>query len=187
MKNILYVKSSILSTNSKSAIYAEKLIEKIRNNDDNVLVRDVVDNPVTQLTTNALTDFKDKNSKIYKEYISLINELKNADTVVMAAPMYNFSISSQLHNYFDAIAQAGETFHYEKDGTQVGHLIGKKAYVVLSRGGIYKDNGVTFQEEYIKMFLNFIGITDIKFIFIEGVAIGKTIEQLNEEFEKQIN
>lgn len=185
MKKVLHIKSSILGVNSTSSKYADKFIEKMGNVEK--IVRDVVTHPVTPLDSNNLQEMSLKSGAVYLEHMALINEIKGVDEIVISTPMHNFNTSVQLHAYFDAIAKAGETFHYEKDGTQVGHLKDKKATVVIARGGIYTGNGITFQEDYIKMLLGFLGISDIKFIFIEGIAFGLNPEQKDEQFYKQVN
>lgn len=185
MNNVLLIKSSILGENSVSSKYAEKLIEQLP--DVSLKIRDVAENPVGILDSKDLMERSQKKGLKYDEHISLINEVKEHNVLVLAVPMYNFSIPLQLHAYFDALTIGGESFHYEKDGTHVGHLKNKRAYVVLSRGGIYKENGLTFQEEYIKAFLNFLGITDIEYIFIEGCSMGKTEDELNQQFQEQLN
>jgi FMN-dependent NADH-azoreductase len=181
---ILEIKSSILGTNSTSTKYADKLVQLLKNNDDTVVVRDVAEKPVTQLSGLVLGQLQDPNSGVSLEHNALIEEIKNSDTIVIAAPMYNFSIPATLKNYFDAITKAGVTFKYEATGP-VGLIQNKKAYVVISRGGKYKEAGLTFQEEHIKMQLGFIGITNAKFIFVEGLAMGVSAEEAEESFQNQ--
>lgn len=179
---ILEVKSSILGANSTSSKYAKKLIELL--NGDKITVRDVAENPVTQLSGLVLGALQNPDTAVSIEHNILIEEAKNADVMVIAAPMYNFTIPSTLKNYFDAITKAGVTFKYEATGP-VGLLKNKKAYVIISRGGKYREAGITFQEDYLKMQLSFIGITNVKFIFIEGGAMGVSPEELDESFNKQ--
>ena len=172
---ILQIKSSILGEGSTSSKYTTKLIEKLKSINDTLIVRDVAINPVAQLSGEILGQLANKESDVFKEHNSLIEEIKNVDVIVIAAPMYNFSIPSTLKNYFDAITKAGITFTYTESGPQ-GLINNKKTYVVISRGGKYKEHGMTFQEDYLKVQLNFIGLTDVKFIFIEGVSMGITEE-----------
>ncbi|STF31775.1 FMN-dependent NADH-azoreductase [Escherichia coli] len=101
----------------------------------------------------------------------LIAELKAHDVIVIAAPMYNFNISTQLKNYFDLVARAGVTFRYTENGPE-GLVTGKKAIVITSRGGIHKDGPTDLVTPYLSTFLGFIGITDVKFVFAEGIAYG---------------
>ena len=82
--------------------------------------------------------------------------------------MYNFSVPSTLRAYFDHVARAGVTFKYTDKGP-VGLLTGKKAYVFVTRGGVYGDDHI--HAKYVRDFLAFIGITDVDFIYAEGLAI----------------
>jgi FMN-dependent NADH-azoreductase len=181
---ILEIKSSILGASSNSTKYADKLVQLLKNNDDTVVVRDVAETPVTQLSGSILGQLQDPNSEVSLEHSALITEINNSDTIVIAAPMYNFSIPATLKNYFDAITKAGVTFKYEATGP-VGLIQNKRAYVVITRGGQYKQAGLTFQEEHIKMQLGFIGITNVKFIFVEGLAMGVPTEEIEESFQQQ--
>ena len=97
-----------------------------------------------------------------------------ADVVVIGAPMYNFSIPSQLKAWIDRIVVAGKTFRYTANGPE-GMVKGKKAVLVISRGGIYSAgpaSSLDFQETYLRGVLGFIGITDVEVIRAEGLAMG---------------
>lgn len=181
---ILEIKSSILGENSTSTKYADKLVQLLKNAGDTLIVRDVAKKPVTQLSSSVLGQLQDPNSEVSREHNDLINEIKNSDVIILAAPMYNFSIPATLKNYFDAITKAGVTFKYEAKGP-VGLIQNKKAYVIISRGGKYKEAGITFQEDYLKMQLGFIGITNVKFIFVEGLAMGVPPEEVELNFQNQ--
>ncbi|WP_160153664.1 FMN-dependent NADH-azoreductase [Microbulbifer sp. ALW1] len=100
---------------------------------------------------------------------TLIEEIREADTLVFGIPMYNFSVPSSLHAYFDHIARAGVTFQYTENGPQ-GLLTGKRAYVVITRGGLYGEDHA--QTNFIRQFLGFIGINEVEFIYAEGLAMG---------------
>lgn len=102
---------------------------------------------------------------------ALIAQVQAADVLVIGVPMYNFTISSQLKNWIDAIAKAGVTFRYTDTGPE-GLLTGKKVYVALARGGIYRDTPNDHQVPYLKMILGFLGMTDVSFIYAEGFAMG---------------
>jgi FMN-dependent NADH-azoreductase len=104
---------------------------------------------------------------------AVLNEFLGADAVVIGAPMYNFSIPSQLKAWIDRIAIAGKTFRYTQSGPE-GLAGGKKVIVVLSRGGVYSEGPMSefdFQERYLRTIFGFIGITDVEFVRIEGVAL----------------
>ncbi|CAM3693538.1 FMN-dependent NADH-azoreductase [Roseateles saccharophilus] len=101
----------------------------------------------------------------------LIAELFAADAIVIGAPMINFSISAQLKNWIDAIARAGVTFKYGESGP-VGLVTGKKVYVVSSRGGIHRDQPRDQVVSYLRTVLAFLGMTDVEFIYAEGLNMG---------------
>ncbi len=104
----------------------------------------------------------------------LIEELEAADTIVLAAPMYNFTISSTLKAWIDHVARAGRTFRYTANGPE-GLLKGKQVFVVTGRGGIYTGDAparvLDFQEPYLRGILGFLGLTDVTFIHVEGLNI----------------
>jgi FMN-dependent NADH-azoreductase len=107
---------------------------------------------------------------------ALIAELKAADVIVLGVPMYNFGVPVQLKNWIDAVARAGVTFRYTDTGPE-GLVTGKKVYVALTRGGLYRNTPADTQTPYLKTFLAFIGLTDVQFIFAEGLAMGPEAEQ----------
>ena len=107
---------------------------------------------------------------------ALIAELKAADVVVLGVPMYNFGVPTQLKNWIDAIARAGVTFKYTDKGP-VGLVQGKKIYVALTRGGLYRNTPADTQVPYLKTFFAFLGMTDVQFIYAEGLAMGPEAEQ----------
>jgi len=92
--------------------------------------------------------------------------------VVIGAPMYNFNIPSVLKAYFDHIARAGLTFKYSEAGP-VGLLTGKKVVVFSTRGGLYAGTAADGQTAYIRQFLGFLGLTDVSFVYAEGLAYGE--------------
>ncbi len=107
---------------------------------------------------------------------TLIAELQAHDVVVLAAPRYNFNIPTQLKNYFDLVARAGVTFRYTEQGPQ-GLVKGKRAIVLTSRGGIHKGTPSDLLEPYLRLFLCFIGITNVEFVFAEGYGYGPDVAQ----------
>jgi FMN-dependent NADH-azoreductase len=103
---------------------------------------------------------------------TLINELKQADVIVLGLPMYNFGVPSQLKAYFDHVARIGVTFKYTEKGP-VGVLTGKKVYVFAARGGIYAGTPMDTQTSYVRDFLRFLGMADVEFIYAEGLAMSQ--------------
>jgi FMN-dependent NADH-azoreductase len=102
---------------------------------------------------------------------ALIAEIQAHDTIVLGVPMYNFGVPVQLKAWIDAIARAGTTFRYTATGPE-GLLTGKTVYVALARGGLYRDTPNDSQVPYLKAVLGFLGLTDVRFIYAEGLAMG---------------
>ena len=107
---------------------------------------------------------------------ALVTQFLAADVVVVGAPMYNFAIPSQLKAWIDRIAQAGRTFTYTEKGP-VGLATGKTVIVVSSRGGVYSTSeggrAMEHQESYLQTVFGFVGITDVRFVRAEGIAMGE--------------
>jgi len=106
---------------------------------------------------------------------ALIAELQAADVIVLGVPMVNFGITSQLKNWFDAVARARVTFAYTDKGP-VGLLTGKKVYAVLTRGGVHRDQPTDTQVPYLRTMLGFLGMKDVEFIYAEGLSMGPDAE-----------
>lgn len=192
MSKVLVLKSSILADYSQSSLLADYYAENAIAKGDTVTVRDLAANPIPVLdgelvgalrpSDAALTERQQQALALSDE---LISELQAHDIIVLAAPMYNFNISTQLKTYFDLIARAGVTFRYTETGPE-GLVTGKKAIVLSTRGGIHKDTPTDLVTPYLALFLGFIGITDVQTILAEGIAYGpdvatKAIEQAKAE------
>ncbi len=106
---------------------------------------------------------------------ALIAEIQAADVVVLGVPMYNFGVTAQLKNWIDAIARARVTFQYTEKGP-VGLLTGKTVYAVLSRGGVHRDTPRDSQVPYLQSVLGFLGMSDVRFVYAEGLAMGPDAE-----------
>ena len=106
---------------------------------------------------------------------ALVSQFLAADVVVIGAPLYNFSIPSQLKSWIDRIAQGGRTFKYTENGV-VGLAAGKIVIAALSRGGVYSTTeagqAMEHQESYLKAVFGFFGITDLRFVRAEGTDMG---------------
>lgn len=105
----------------------------------------------------------------------LVSQFLAADVVVIGAPLYNFAVPSQLKSWIDRIAQPGRTFRYTASGPE-GLAKGKTVIVASSRGGVYSTSeagrAMEHQESYLQTVLGFFGITDVRFVRAEGVAMG---------------
>jgi len=118
---------------------------------------------------------------------ALIAEIQAHDTLVLGVPMYNFGIPVQLKSWFDAIARSGVTFRYTANGPE-GLLTGKTVYVALARGGLYRDTANDSQVPYLKTILGFLGLTDVHFIYAEGLAMGpESAEKAFAQAEADLN
>ena len=106
---------------------------------------------------------------------TLVTELFDAEAIVIGAPMYNFSVPTQLKAWIDRVAQAGRTFRYGANGPE-GLAGGRRVVIVSSRGGMYAgtayETALDHQEAYLRGVLGFLGMTDITVIRAEGVAMG---------------
>ena len=184
MPNILFLSSSLMAENSNSRRIATELVASIRAAQPSKTVKERHLSPdtmphLTLQTLGALGKPADQRSKAEQDAArfadGLIEEVEAADVIVIAAPMYNFSIPSTLKAWLDHVVRAGRTFRYTASGPE-GLLSGKKVYVVASRGGYYTGEsparGLDFQEPYLRTILGFIGLKDVSFIHVEGLAIG---------------
>jgi FMN-dependent NADH-azoreductase len=120
----------------------------------------------------GLSDVQRKENELSEK---LVSQFLAADVVVIGAPMYNFSVPSQLKAWIDRVAQAGRTFKYTEKGPQ-GLAGGKTVIVASTRGGMYSTNpamaALDHQESYLRTVLGFFGVTDVRFVRAEGVAMG---------------
>ena len=121
---------------------------------------------------------------------TLLAEFLAADVVVIGAPMYNFSIPSQLKAWLDRVMVAGRTFRYTEAGPE-GQAGGKQAVIVSSRGGIYSQSSpahvMDHQESYLKAALGFMGITDVDVIRAEGVSMTEQRERAIAAAQRQVH
>ncbi|HCG7251347.1 TPA: FMN-dependent NADH-azoreductase [Vibrio parahaemolyticus] len=176
MSRVLALKSSILGDYSQSNKLVEDFIKNV--DQDKLTVRDLAANPLPVLdfavatALRATEDLSQEQQEVVDLSDTLIEEVKAADTLVIAAPMYNFTIPTQLKNWIDLIARAGVTFKYTENGVQ-GLIEGKKAIVVTTRGGIHKDSPTDNVTPYLRTVLGFVGITDVEFVYAEALNMGE--------------
>jgi len=175
MKTILQLNTSILSGNGESSRLANDFVAQL--GADEVIVRDLAAEPVPHLDAERFGAFiaqtkNEKQKQIVAYSDKLIDEIRRADAIVLGLPMYNFGVPSMLKAWFDHIARAGVTFRYTEKGP-VGLLTGKKVYVFATRGGYYAGTPADTQTQYVRDFFAFLGITDVEFVYAEGLAIGE--------------
>jgi FMN-dependent NADH-azoreductase len=180
MKTLLQIKTSLFSDHGQSSRLANDVVTQWRASNPKGLVisRDLAREPVPHLTAERFQAFlakPEERTAAQAAHVAasddLIAELERADVVVLGLPMYNFGVPSTLKAYFDHIGRAGRTFRYTEKGP-VGLLTRKKAIVVATRGGLYAGTPLDTQTAYVRDFLRFVGIEDVRFIYAEGLAMG---------------
>jgi FMN-dependent NADH-azoreductase len=182
---LLQIKTSIFGDAGQSSRLADAFVENRRAAapGSRVILRDLARDPVPHLTGATFGAFvaapearTAEQLAVVAQSDALIDEIKAADTMVLGLPMYNFGVPSTLKAYFDHVARAGVTFRYTEGGS-VGLLTGKKAYVFATRGGLYAGTPRDLQTAYVRDFLAFLGITDVEFVYAEGLAISDASRQ----------
>lgn len=181
MTTLLQINASLFANQGQSTRLAEQFVAawQGRNPDSTVVVRDLAAEPVPHLDGARFAAFLAKPEERTAEQRAvaaysdaLIAELQAADVIVLGLPLYNFGVPSTLKAYIDHIARAGITFRYTANGPE-GLLTGKKAYIFAARGGKYAGTPLDSQSAFIRNFLAFVGITDVEFIYAEGLAMGE--------------
>ncbi len=177
---ILQINSSARSAGANSTRLADTITARLKAANPAAVVelRDLAANPHPVLDEAALGALFTPAEQRTPEQAArvalddaLIAQVQAADVIVLGVPMYNFGVPVQLKTWIDAIARAGVTFRYTENGPE-GLLKGKKVYVALARGGIYRDTPADSQVPYLKGVLGFLGMTDVEFIYAEGLAMG---------------
>lgn len=185
---ILQINSSARSFDhgqgSQSTRLANELVDRLKaaNQDAEVTVRDLARHPhpavdeamLQAVFTPAEARTAEQAARVALDD-ALIAEIQAAEVVVLGAPMYNFGVSTQLKNWIDAICRARVTFQYTAGGPE-GLLKGKKVYAVLTRGGLYRGTDADTQTPYLRTVLGFLGMTDVEFIYAEGLNMGPDAE-----------
>lgn len=182
MKKLLRIDTSTRGEESHSRSFADKVEAKWKQKhpDGDMIIRDLVKESIPHLTNNTILGYytpKDDHTPELQEATwlsdSLIKELKGCNTILLSAPMYNFSIPSSLKAYIDQITRINETFSMDENGF-TGLLSGKKVYIVLSYGAVYSGTqmeAMDFVEPYLKSLFGFLGISDIEIFKLEGSSV----------------
>lgn len=179
MAQVLILKSSILGAHSQS----NALIDVIARNatETNVVIRDLAENPLPILDHNVLAafgggeDLTEEQQNILATSNQLIEEIKQADKLIIAAPMYNFTVPTQLKNWIDLIARAGVTFQYSENGPEGLLTNVKETTVITTRGGVHKDTENDIVTSYLKTTLGFVGIHNVNFVYAEALSMGEEL------------
>lgn len=182
---LLHIDSSALGANSVSRQLTARIVAQWRAAHPDLVVEylDLAQDAPTHLSLESLgfrtgpdaqglTEVQRRENAVSEK---LVSQFVGADVVVVGAPMYNFSVPSQLKAWIDRVAQVGRTFKYTETGPQ-GLAGGKTVIVASTRGGVYSTNpalaGLDHQESYLRTVFGFFGITDVQFVRAEGVAMG---------------
>lgn len=181
---ILHLESGLFVGQSVSRQLSQKVVDRLvaKNPEAQVITRDLVQSPIAHLDAEILmaggTEAADRSERQTIESAlteTLLEELFAADIIVIGAPMYNFSIPTQLKAWIDRVAQAGRTFEYTEQGPR-GLLKGKRVFLASARGGIYSEGAAAameHQESFLTTVLGFLGITDVTIVRAEGVNLGE--------------
>lgn len=193
---ILQINASARSAGANSTRLADSITARLKEQNPAALVelRDLASDPhpvldeaaLTALFTPAESRTEDQAARVALDD-ALIAQVQSVDAIVLGVPMYNFGVPVQLKTWLDAIARAGVTFRYTENGPE-GLLKGKKVYVALARGGKYRDTPADSQVPYLKTIFGFLGLTDVEFVYVEGLAMGaEGAEQAFAAAEAQID
>ncbi len=185
---LLHIDSSVMGGNSVSRQLTQNIVAQWRANHPGTEVDylDLAADAPSHLSADSLgfraaagTNFTDVQKHENAVSEALVSQFLAADVVVVGAPLYNFSIPSQLKAWIDRIAQPGRTFTYTDKGPK-GLAGCKKVIVASTRGGIYSTTeggrSMEHQESYLQTVFGFLGITDVQFVRAEGVAMGDMVK-----------
>jgi FMN-dependent NADH-azoreductase len=178
---LLHIDASITGAASATAPLSAAIVNELRRALPGLEVvrRDLNRDPVPHLDSTSIGSVRPDLGRAGADEAALsaglVEEFLGADIVVIGAPMYNFSIPSQLKAWFDRIIVAGKTFRYTEKGAE-GLARGKKVIVASARGGLYANGGPAaaydFHEPYLRTLFGLIGVTDLEFVLAEGLALG---------------
>ncbi len=171
---LLRIDASARRDGSVSRQLTDQIIEKLT--PDHVIARDLA-NPLPHVNEawisanfTPITDRNDEQNKALELSDTLIEEIQQADTIVIGAPIYNFGVPAGLKAWIDLVARAGVTFRYTEEGP-VGLLTGKRTIVVVASGGTEAGSNYDFATGFLKHVLGFIGLTDVEFVTADKLAL----------------
>lgn len=184
--NILHIVSSARGDQSYSNRVAANVLDELRrgNPGATVVTRDLARDVLPHIDEDFVTATRSPNGPQTEKQRgllalsdALVDELLAADLVVIATPMINFTIPSNLKTWVDYIARAGRTFSYSAAGPK-GLVTGKQVILVAAKGGVYAANpALDFQVPYLKGLLGFLGMTDVEVLDVEGTAHGPDVAE----------
>ncbi|HDZ45439.1 hypothetical protein LCGC14_0193670 [marine sediment metagenome] len=176
----LVITSSILAENGQSNALASHFQSRAAERGSvEVTHRDVVANAMPHLDISelgawqvAVAERTPEQQTLAARSDELLAELRANDVLIIAVPMYNLGIPSQLKAWFDRVLRAGETFRYTENGPQ-GLVEGKRAIILAARGGQYAGTALDSQTPHLKSMLGLMGITDVNVVYAEGLNMGE--------------
>lgn len=177
MAKVLILKSSILGGYSQSSALVDYLHQQWNSKGAQITVRDLGENVLPMLDGELASGLRGGDNLSERQLSALalsdelVAEIKAHDTIIIAAPMYNFGIPTTLKNWIDLIARAGVTFTYTDTGA-VGLIEGKRAIIVTTRGGAHKGGPTDHVVPYLTTVLGFIGINNVETIYAEALNMG---------------
>ncbi|WMC12173.1 FMN-dependent NADH-azoreductase [Oceanimonas pelagia] len=175
MPHTLVLKSSILAEHSESSRLVDDFVARL--DEPKVTVRDLAAVPLPWLdgegaqALRGAGELNERQQALLALSNELVAELKAAERVVIAAPMYNFHVPVQLKAWIDLVCRAGVTFRYTEQGPE-GLLRGKQAVVISTRGGQHHGSDRDLITPYMETVLGFLGISDVEFVYAEGLNMG---------------
>lgn len=184
-KTLLQINSGLFGEHSQSNHLANAFAQKwlASHAGGKVQLRDVTAQPLPLLDAalvQALGKKPEQRSSVEQAWVdlsdTLIAEIQAADALLLAVPMYNFGVPSQLKAYFDLLARAGVTFKYTETGP-VGLLADKPVYIIAARGGVHAGQASDSQSQFLQTFLSFIGLHTQEFIYAEALNMGDDARQ----------
>ncbi len=185
MKTILQINSSLFGEQGQSSKMANDFVAQLQANSDatQLLRRDLHADPLPHLDGQRFAAFTTPAAErdtaqqaVVAESDTLINELRDADIIVLGMPLYNLGVPSTFKAYIDHVARAGETFRYTANGPE-GLLENKKVYIFAARGGKYEGTAMDTQSAYLRHILGLMGIKDIEFVYAEGLNMGGDVAE----------
>ena len=174
---IYQIDSSARKEGSSSRALANKLLNKIKNPEDEIIYRDLNDEMVfvSGLTESGMNiaekDQNENHKKMFELSNQLVKELKESDIIIISAPIYNYGPPATLKAWSDLAARVGETFRFKPNGRREGLLKNKKAYLVITSGGTKLNSKEDFLTPWLKFILNFFGIEKVEVISADQMAL----------------
>jgi FMN-dependent NADH-azoreductase len=192
MKNVLVLKASLQGENGNSSKLANEYVAELQKRESIHL--ETVDLSALNLphlsaqemqTWSMISDNMTQEQASLEAYSNdLLTQLERSDVIVIGMPMYNFTIPSTFKAWVDRVARAGRTFSYTSEGPK-GHLQGKSVYIFAARGGIYQGTENDTQTPYLRLVFGLMGITDVNFVYLEGLNMGDEHAQTSWETARE--